>query len=82
MAGLTEETAGDLLEALGELRAELRKIRRDGLVARLSEAEREEISRRVFERVDERLAPADVRGGDDAPGRGGGSYFKKAGNRP
>jgi hypothetical protein len=70
MAGLTEETAHDLLEALAELRSELRRIRRDGLVARLSEAEREEIADRVFERVDERLAPAEI-ADDDAPTRRG-----------
>lgn len=77
---LTEETARELLEALEENRAELRRIRRQGIVARLSDGEREEIANQVFERVDERLAPADELDVDDAPGRrqdGRGRYFKK-----
>jgi hypothetical protein len=52
-----------------ELLAELRRLRRDGIVARLSEAEREEIALRVFERVDERLAPADAEQVQDEPPR-------------
>lgn len=79
MAELTEETGRDLLAALEELRGELRRIRREGLVARLSEAEREEIAGRVYERVDERLAPADADDVDDAPRPGhrrpAGRYF-------
>jgi hypothetical protein len=69
MAELTEETARELLDALEENRTELRRIRREGLVARLSDGERDEIARQVFELVDERLAPADERDADDAPGR-------------
>jgi hypothetical protein len=76
MAELTEETGNALLEALGELRAELRRIRRGGLVARLSDAERDEIARQVYERIDERLAPAADRDLDDAP-RGDRGFFKK-----
>jgi hypothetical protein len=69
----------DLREAIDELLAELRRLRRGGLVARLSGAEREEIADRVFERVDERLAPAEAGAAsdDEPPGRGSGSrrYF-------
>lgn len=68
MADLTEDTGRALLEALEEIRGELRQLRRTGVVARLSEAEREEVAERVFERVDARLAPAETRGSaDDAP---------------
>ena len=76
---MDDELARDLLEALNELRGELRRIRRDGLVARLSEAEREEIAGRVYERVDERLAPAEL-AADDAPARRGKPkrYFGKS----
>lgn len=80
MAGLTEETVRELLDALEETRAELRRIARQGLVAHLTDGERDEIARQVFELVDERLAPADSRDADDAPGRrqdGRGRYFKK-----
>lgn len=76
---MTDDQAAELVEAMDELRAELRRIRRDGLVARLSEAERDEIARQVFERVDERLAPVDDRNGDETPGRQGpgGRYFRR-----
>lgn len=67
MAALTQETALDLLEALNDLRQELRAVRREGLVARLSETERELIAARVFERVDERLAPAESDQLDEHP---------------
>lgn len=66
---MTDDQAAALLEAIDELRSELARIRRQGLVARLSDAEREEIADRVFERVDERLAPADSADLDDAPAR-------------
>lgn len=67
MSQVSQETALDLLEAMNELRSELRRLKRDGIVARLSDAEREDIARRVYERVDTRLAPADARALDDAP---------------
>jgi hypothetical protein len=78
---MTDDQAAELLEAIDELRAELRRIRRDGLVARLSQAERDEIAAQVFERVDERLAPAETRQGDEPPRKragGGKGFFRGA----
>jgi len=58
----------DVIDTVEELRRELRRLRTGELVARLSEADREEIARRVYERVDERLAPREL-AQDEAPPR-------------
>jgi hypothetical protein len=69
----------DVLDAASELRAELHRLRTGNLVARLSEADREEIAQRVHERIDERLAPHDDPDHDGAPTRrqrGRSRYFR------
>lgn len=63
---MTDDAARDLLAAIDELRGELRRLKRDGIVVRLSDPERDEIARRVFDLLDQRLAPADT-AADDAP---------------
>ena len=73
-----EDLLEDVLESNKQLLEEIRKLRTGELVARLSEADREEIAHRVHERIDERLAPLD---NDDAEGaprpRGRAGYFKR-----
>lgn len=49
-------TDDELQGLLVELRDELRRARQQGLVVRLPDAQIDEISYRVLERVDERLA--------------------------
>lgn len=73
-----EDLLEDVLESNKQLLQELRKLRTGDLVARLSEADREEIAARVHERVDERLAPLDDDEAEGAPARRGrAGYFKR-----
>jgi hypothetical protein len=73
-----EQLLEDVLESTNELRQELRRLRTGELVARLSDADREEIANQVFERVDERLAPLDDTDTEGSPRpRARGGYFKR-----
>ena len=74
-----EQLLEDVLDLGTELRKELRLLRTGELVARLSEADREDITNRVFEKVDERLAPLDDDEPEGAPRpRRQGRYFKRS----
>jgi hypothetical protein len=74
------ELLEDVLASNAALLQEIRKLRTGELVARLSEADRDQIAAQVFERVDERLAPLDDdQHTDGAPrrrGRGSSGYFR------
>jgi len=73
------ELLADVLAEVKKLRGELRAVKANGIVARLSPAERHEVAVEVFEMVDERLAPPDVKRVDEAPRgrRHRGKFFER-----
>lgn len=58
-------TSGELDQLAAAI---VRRLKREGLVVRLAEEQVDEISYRVLERIDERLAPREVRA-ETAPRR-------------
>jgi hypothetical protein len=78
MSDRLENLLEDAIESTRALTIEIRKLRTGDLVARLSEADREEIAARVHERIDERLAPLEDDDAEGAPrGRGRPGYFRR-----
>lgn len=57
---MTDDDFDDLRVLVGELLQELRHARRGTLVVRIPDTQIDEISHRVLERLDERLAPREV----------------------